>query len=137
MSAHIQQLTSVVSSLATMARGGSPLALGSENTPQDFILPSQLQSSQGIQRHPHYCRRCGAPRKGHPRASCFVAEDAGDAGDAGDGGALVEADGAGDEGRVATLLPGEGVDGGGDGAVLVKGEVAGGEGGVAGSRSVG
>ncbi|KAI9907042.1 hypothetical protein PsorP6_004514 [Peronosclerospora sorghi] len=99
------------------------------------VMSAQIQqitsSSQGSQRQPRYCLRCGAPRKGHPRASCFVAEDEGDAVDAGDGGALVEADGAGDEGRVSTLLPGEGVGDGGDGTVLVEGKGDGGEGGVA------
>ncbi|KAI9909382.1 hypothetical protein PsorP6_014713 [Peronosclerospora sorghi] len=114
-----------------MARGGSPLALSAENTPHAFTLPSQLQLSQGSQRQPRYCRYCRATKKCHPRASCFVAEDAGGAGDAGDGGALVEADGAGDEGRVATLPPVEGVVDGEDRTVLVEGEGAGGEGGFA------
>ncbi|KAI9908007.1 hypothetical protein PsorP6_004710 [Peronosclerospora sorghi] len=89
-------------------------------------LTSSTQGSSAIPLFPALRKS----RKGHLRTSCFVAEDAGDAGDAGDGGALMEANGAGDEGRVATLLHGEVVGDGGDGTVLMEEEGAGGQGGV-------
>ncbi|KAI9908036.1 hypothetical protein PsorP6_003393 [Peronosclerospora sorghi] len=132
MSAQIQQITLVVSSLATMARGGSSFALGAANTPQDLTLPSQ-------------CSRCTVVSASHAitgaaeirereilvlRASYRKLQGMREM-----GGTAVhwwrQMDGAGEEGRVATLLSMEGIGDGEDGTVLVEDEDAGGEGGAA------